>query len=405
MPSIKILDKDTTLASGNISGEHYAFIPGLLGTGVSTKLSDISTDAIEFTSLASFRKAIGTGPSLIANNVPDKSYIMACELLGSGLPIVYKVIIPDSAKTEEGGNQVVDYSSVNESEIIEAITKDDFSSIEDRGMFDIAFISYGGYKSVDEASVTKLKNIATNRGDCEYFIDIDLTTKVNKTSDLPTTITSVGDEPDGCVIPLWVEITPTYSNYSEKVMLPGSFAYLRAFANSIKSNASWLAVAGTRRGSVICDNVSNIITNKEADELQPDGAGKSVNAITYIRPYGYTIWGNKTLADNSAGLKASSFLNIRILVHDIKRQLYKVARANMFEPNDTVLWVNFKSQITPLLDQMMTGQGISAYRIIRQSSTDRAQLRALIRITPIEAVENFELTVEVTDSGTTVEEE
>ena len=209
------------------------------------------------------------------------------------------------------------------------------------------------------------------------------------------------DSRDAFIIVPGCEETPSFSNYKTAIVMPGSFKYLTKFASSIRTNASWFAVAGAKRGTV-GGNPAYVITNDEADALQPD-EGISVNAITKIRPYGNCIWGNRTLLSNTGNPVASSYINVRQLVHDIKRHLYKTAKALMFSPNDDVLWVNFKNNVSPLLDKMLSGQGISSYRLVKVTSTARATLAAKIVITPIEAVEAFELTVVLTDAEVTTE--
>ncbi len=105
-------------------------------------------------------------------------------------------------------------------------------------------------------------------------------------------------------------------------------------------------------------------------------------------------------ADSSASIQltASSFLNIRHLCCDIKKTLYRAARRFTFEPNSDALWFNFKGAITPLLDEMKANQGIRGYQIIKLRTNKKALLVAKIKIVPIEAVEDFDLTVELSDS-------
>ena len=105
-------------------------------------------------------------------------------------------------------------------------------------------------------------------------------------------------------------------------------------------------------------------------------------------------------ADSSAAIQltASSFLNIRQLCCEIKKTLYRAARRFTFEPNSDALWYNFKSVITPLLDEMKSNQGIKGYQIIKLKTNKKALLVAKIKIVPIEAVEDFDLTVELADS-------
>ena len=132
---------------------------------------------------------------------------------------------------------------------------------------------------------------------------------------------------------------------------------------------------------------------------------KAVNVVAEIRPYGNIVWGNRTLfpvtrdpETDTIGLKASSFLNIRHLCCDIKKVLFRAARRFTFEPNSDALWVNFKGAITPLLEEMRTGQGIKGYKLIKESTDQKATLKAVVKIIPIEAVEDFDLTVELSDS-------
>ena len=47
---------------------------------------------------------------------------------------------------------------------------------------------------------------------------------------------------------------------------------------------------------------------------------------------------------------------------------------------------------------MSTGNGISGYKMIKQAPDRKAQLKAKIRIIPVEAVEDFDITLELTDS-------
>ena len=188
--------------------------------------------------------------------------------------------------------------------------------------------------------------------------------------------------------------------------MPPSFAYLMSLAYSVRNNPDWFSVAGVTRGVVpnlVELNIDTRLTNAIADSYQP-GTGISINPITNIRPYGYTIWGNRTLKDNSTGLTATSFLNIRNMVSDIKKQAYVAAMACLFEQNTDILWLNFKATVDPVLEQMTSGYGISSYKIIREPSADPTKIIATIRIYPVYAVESFEITVELSSDSVDVAE-
>mgnify|MGYP007101829286 CR=1 FL=1 len=486
MPKINIKDSDLTTAVGNITNSYGVFVPGFPGVDVTTE----HTSAIEYTSLSAFKADFGESPQTLGNNLVDSGYIYACEILGAGLPVVYKVIplsttLISTVDTFENGytagvelsfnpagntnpgttnlrdeltfrdaddttvalsadavvtvnsnkeltiegissdsgalteiksvvysyepEDYVDPETITAKDVSEAILGSStfFEEITDRGLYDVSFVTLGGYPVVwdmDEDSpkslASALMSVCETRGDCFALIDLEQEYKFETPWVAPTQITDLGE--DALAVVPWIDYTPVFAGTSDNITLPGSFAYLKAFANSIRTNNSWFATAGVRRGVVNCNSVTQTITNAETNALQPD-AGTSVNAITYIKPYGFTIYGNRTLINNvETGLVANSFVNIRQLVHDIKRQVYIIARSLMFDPNDDILWVNFKNSITPLLERMRSGQGISSYRLVKVENNTRGTLSAKIIISPIEAVETFNITVELTDESTTV---
>ena len=141
------------------------------------------------------------------------------------------------------------------------------------------------------------------------------------------------------------------------------------------------------------------MSNTIADLYQPK-TGVSINAITNVRPYGLTIYANRTLKDNKSlgKLSALSSLNIRNMVSDIKKTIYATAKRLVFEQNTDVLWVNFKAGITGILDKMITGNGIESYKITREQSGTKEKVKATIKIVPIRPVEDFEIDIVLTDS-------
>lgn len=187
--------------------------------------------------------------------------------------------------------------------------------------------------------------------------------------------------------------------------LDAGVAYILAYLNSAKTNAEWLAVAGAKRGEIIGNNIScGFMTEDDIDNMQPDGKTPNkagINPIVDMNPWGVRIWGNRTAyvsQEGDNGLTASSFANLRILICDIKKELYKAARKYQFEQNTDVLWVNFQSSVNTLLEEMVNSYGIAGYRWYREEAKERAKLCATLQIVPIEPVEDFDLTLELVDS-------
>ena len=248
-----------------------------------------------------------------------------------------------------------------------------------------------------------LVTLAGNRGDCIALIDHDNDTDL----DANKLLNGITIKYDYCAMfTPWINITPVAYDYDkEKLSMPASFGYLSAFAASVKNNPSWLAIAGATRGQI--PNLyskkplalTKTLSNSTAEALQRRD-GVSINAITDIKPFGHRIWGNRTLKDNALEkeLTATSFLNTKGMICDIKKVVYDACRKYTFEQNNDVLWINFKAYIEPTLNQMKTGAGLSGYKIIKENTTKKAKLEAKIKLYPIYAVEDFEITVQMLDN-------
>lgn len=307
--------------------------------------------------------------------------------------------------------------------------------ILDKGEYSIKYITSGGYPSFELGTLAKqMTNIAYKRGDAVAFIDhIDnpqrpiSTVNTNSvyyqaTKNPATAISSTYDSYATMITPwgqfrlagAYRDLGQTIYNAKTESILPGSFAYLLSLAKSIKTYSNFLAVSGVARGLVpnLMSIHTNFVMSNAIAEAYQNETGISINPITNIRPYGYCIWGNRTLKDNteSGGTIATSFLNIRNMLSDIKKQAYMSAKSLMFEQNTDILWVKFKSMMLPTLDDMKHGQGIESYRLIKNSvnpltggKLPRTKLSCTIRIVPIYAVESFDIFVELTDTDIVVE--
>ena len=206
-----------------------------------------------------------------------------------------------------------------------------------------------------------------------------------------------------------------------KVIVPASFGYLSSFASAIKQNPQWYAIAGSFRGNIEeLNDVTYNYTSADVEVLQGrsrvkevelDGAGDNIglaiNPINKIIPFGYLINGNRTLyVESYEDINRPSYkgiLSIRNLVCAIAKQLYYASKKYTFEPNTDVTYVNFESEITPLLDKMKSGLGIRGYKFTRLATTAKGRISAKISIKPIEPVEDFDLTIELDDSIDIVE--
>ena len=317
----------------------------------------------------------------------------------------------------------------------EVMADSDIPSLSEKGEYSIKYITSGGYPNygANIGIYSQMMTLAADRGDAVALVDAvsEKSRTLNPGNEqslyyeLQTKGISNGSF--GTMMFPWINVNllNTYDkNQIEPktdALMPASFAYLKCLATSLKQgNPNWLSIAGVTRGLVsnlVSDNpiqTDKPVTNAIADYYQgtqPNGDAVketefkyAINAITNIKPYGYCIWGNRTLAINVEGQKATNYLNIRNLVSDIKKICYTSARRLMFEQNDDILWTKFLSYVTPTLDKMNSGSGVSGYKVIKLATDEHAKLAAKIIIFPVYAVENFEITVELKDEEITVEE-
>jgi len=200
------------------------------------------------------------------------------------------------------------------------------------------------------------------------------------------------------------------------VRLTGSFGYLLSLVNSTEDlkNPDYLAVAGISRGAVPhILSLTSETTGAQQDAVQVKDLDKiSLNPIIKVQNYGYCIWGNRTMFPNiqtrkhpNGDLAASSFLNIRVMAADVKKVIYAACQKLTFETNNLELWLKFKSEVEPTLEQMVANGALKTpnpYELTRLVSTEKATLSVYVKLNTEYAVEDFNVTVGLTDS--TVEE-
>lgn len=323
--------------------------------------------------------------------------------------------------------------------------KDVLEFLEDKNEYSVKYITSGGYPAVVGGASNPngndilgqiMINLAAKRGDAVALVDYMMTAEeelysIGENSNgvydsiyskMQRLFASAADGSYGAAMYPWgiYNCSNTLIEYNPDKLLelmPASFGYMMCVATAIKTSPNWLAMAGVARGVV--PNLQSLYTSKTltnviAEEYQPKFGTEdhtiSINAITNIRPYGLTLWGNRTLMPvDPKGTKALNFLNTRNMVSDIKKVLYTTAKSLMFEQDSDTLWLRFKSGVSPLLNQLVSGNGISDYKIIRTKTKyngdplTRGEMAATIKIYPLYAIEYFELTVQISDQDVTVE--
>ena len=338
----------------------------------------------------------------------------------------------------------------------------DTITLKDKNSFNIRFLTLGTF--VNASLSQTILSIAKSRVDSVALIDHPLVmddlagTAATTYKDVPKYVGQVRDyfeskiAKDNTTDPAvklsndtlkygagftpWLNVTLNTKDVNKKldtyeisVNVPGSFGYLSAFVEDIKTNPEWFAIAGSFRGKIrelieplypyTGADVEVLQARATTQAVDLDGAndniGIAINPIANVIPFGYMIDGNRTLYDSEVDktdrvdengvmvLTYNSFLNIRQLVCAIAKRLITASNKYTFEPNSDITYFNFEAELIDLLDRMKSGQGIRGYKIARLQTNAKARIAAKVTISPIEALEDFSLEIELDDSLEIVE--
>jgi hypothetical protein len=393
----------------------------------------------------------GFDGTFVEDRVSHYGNQIAYELLGLGYTVLFKAMMPytgsqliEAAKdakkiTTEGSIQLLN----NEGTAVAQINDGNFwECLKDKSTYDFRYLMTGLLTNNDLANKCILEvadhteeillddaSIQDGRGDCIALIDLDSATYEGKTQKdaIPAMAKESAEWASAYAAVFAPYVTylmsddPVYNNKT----FPASFHYLACAANSSNNNFSeWYANAGYTRGvakytiestgckfgEVAIQALEPRFMLKVGKELnEKKTAFNDINTVVAINlivkiKSSYYLWGNRTgkkLGTRGASdgdLRAQDFLNIRQLCCTIKKQVYTTCRRLTFDPNSNNLWINFRSLLTPMLEEMKADQGIKDYKFVKNDTDRKALLSAKIRIVPIEAVEDFEIGLYLEDT-------
>lgn len=458
MPRITISEEDLTIANDFDIAANVVYVPGITKADVSEpKLYRSVAEFLEdFPVVTKDNKpGVYVGkfdlPQTISNiAVPygakdelERSYIYALELLNAGLPVLFHNVVKYNAESATNIQEM--YNQLYTNQLL--------SKLLDRWTYQVKFVTLGGYPALNVTGFPiydMMLGVAGIRADAISILDIELATNediIDVYNLINTIITNHGESyyeltsnkgneqekwglefkvsenrasesilkygqiiVPGATYQLYQYdlITSGLINEKNEVNMPGSFGYLLSLINSVNTlkNPDYLAVAGVNRGLV--PNIKALLnetTGAEAEAVQEKTKGKaSINPIVNVTNYGLCIWGNRTLFPNQVegDLSASSFLNLRVLAADVKKNIYAACQQLTFETNSIELWLKFRTKVEPILEQMITNGGLEDYELRRLESDKKATLSVYVKLITLYAVEDFNITVGLTDS--TVEE-
>ena len=214
----------------------------------------------------------------------------------------------------------------------------------------------------------------------------------------------------------WCSAELVYNGAVRK--LPGSYVLLVSWGQSIaRGNPVWMAPAGVKRASLgalvhkpVYEVGSATLDLWQNHEVIAPGLNEhKVNPIMRLKQYGYVIYGNSTLLQtrtDGATSMLQSF-STRVLANLIKNHAFDISLTLQFDQIDDDLFAEFKTLMTVFMDQLRYGGALYDYRIVVDRSTltlDDLNSRTIpvrIMISPNPAVENFIISLEISQAGVT----
>lgn len=183
----------------------------------------------------------------------------------------------------------------------------------------------------------------------------------------------------------WVQVQS--ANLGRPVWVPPSVVMAGVYAFNDAVGAEWFAPAGLNRGgigSVI--RAEKRLSANDRDDLY----AANVNPLATFPGEGVVAFGQKTFQKRATSLDR---INVRRLLINLKRFVSSVSRQLVFEQNTTVTRNRFLSVVNPYMEQVVSKQGLYAYKVIMDDTNntadviDRNQLVGQIYVQPTKTAE------------------
>lgn len=239
-----------------------------------------------------------------------------------------------------------------------------FTLLANTDYYDINMLLTPGILQSKHSAVTTLaRNLVTSRQDTFYVMDSNALT--DSISTVVSDVTTLDNNYTATYWP-WVRIVNPSKNVPlwvpPSVVVPGALSFNDTVA------APWYAPAGLNRGGLV--SVSDTYqTLSQADRNTLYDA--RINPIANFPNDGVVIWGQKTLQARPSALDR---VNVRRLLITVKKFIASATRYLVFEQNTSQTRDRFLSIVNPYLEQVRAQQGLSAFRVVMDSTNNTPDL-------------------------------
>ena len=199
----------------------------------------------------------------------------------------------------------------------------------------------------------------------------------------------------------WPWVQTQSSTLGKKIWVPASVVMAGVYAFNDSVGAEWFAPAGLNRGGI-----GSVLQaeRKLAATDRDDLYSANVNPLATFPGEGVVAFGQKTLQKRSTALDR---VNVRRLLINLKRFVSSVSLQLVFEQNTTVTRNRFLSVVNPYMEQVVSQQGLYAYKVVMDDTNntadviDRNQLIGQIYVQPTKTAEFIILDFTLQPTGAT----
>lgn len=268
--------------------------------------------------------------------------------------------------------------------------------------YDINLLITPGFSS--GAVIGQCLQMCESRGDILYLVDPPFGLRPQQVVDwhngmLTSDLTNSINSSYGALYWSWIKIFDQFS--SQEVWIPPSGHVSAVFSRTSRVAEMWTAPAGLTRGRILTAlEVEYSPSQGERNLLY--GSGNAVNPLVSFPQDGITVWGQRTLQRRQSALDR---VNVRMLLIFLKKNLVRLLRNFLFEPNDSILQAQVTATIEPFLADIQARRGVTGFKVVCDASNntperiDRNEIWVSVFVKPTKAAEFVALNLVTLKTG------
>lgn len=224
---------------------------------------------------------------------------------------------------------------------------------ENTDQYDVNILVNNGFTHHDVQR--KIHEVAMARGDA--FAVLDMPSDKQQTADAVAykiNTLNIDSSYAGIYSP---DVLVTDPATGKQLYVPVSGYIAAAMALTDNNRGVWFAPAGIERGRLRVEGLRTHYNQGHRDALSQ----AQVNCIRNIPGQGRVIWDQQTTQRKASSLQ---YVNVRRLVNFVLKSTSVTAQYSLFDPNDTFLRSQIRTQIEDFLEPIRVARGLYEYKVV-----------------------------------------